>query len=449
MENKLVESKYNLIVDMGNKMMVYNTKKGSVLKVNEDDYLMVKDILQNPDNHTSNSNIDMFINNGFIVNKDIDELQEIKEVHELYKKDNKSIFITMLPAEYCNFRCPYCFIHTYRDKHMQKDIYSRVYKFIENTLKENIGEQTYLYLSWFGGEPLLAYENIVNFTKEVQSLNEKYKVKLYCGITTNGYKLDYKSFNTLVESGVTNYQVTFDGDKENHDSLRFLSDGTGTFDTILNNIRDIKLNCNDNDKFSFDIRINFLRTSVDSVYRLIDKVADIIKGDNRFTIYCRPVFDFETSRDTINDLKSDICRVDEGIKTQTEFAFYIEDKLNRKSKDRMFNPLPQPTPIWCSIERKNSFIVGADGKLFLCDSNINDDLSIGKINEDGSITYNEKVTEWKKPIFEFESANKCVECKLLPICMGGCKRCRINDNLNPCFWSEEQLKDSMKKYLLK
>jgi len=59
-------------------------------------------------------------------------------------------------------------------------------------------------------------------------------------ITTNAYKLNFSTFNSLVNFGVTAYQITLDGPSEIHDQQRVLANGRGTFKTIWNNLLDIR-----------------------------------------------------------------------------------------------------------------------------------------------------------------------------------------------------------------
>ena len=45
-----------------------------------------------------------------------------------------------------------------------------------------------------------------------------------------------------------------------------------------------------------------------------------------------------------------------------------------------------------------------------------------------------------------EIVKKCLECRFLPICMGGCNRARLVSGMNPCYWTEEIIYDAMKEY---
>ena len=65
---------------------------------------------------------------------------------------NKSLELTLLPTEKCNFRCTYCYEDFLIGK-MKPWIRSGVKSLIEKRVDMGLRN---LNLSWFGGEPLLA-----------------------------------------------------------------------------------------------------------------------------------------------------------------------------------------------------------------------------------------------------------------------------------------------------
>lgn len=441
-------SRYNINVETGkDTLLMYNTSSGAIVSVDKENYLNVKNMLENPNSDIANVK-DILIENGFIVHEELDEVDNIKKRHEDFKKSNNSrLAVTLMPAEHCNCKCPYCFVFTYRNKVMSKDIYDNAYDLLINKLKTHKGEEKFKFvLEWFGGEPTLQLEEVIQFTKKISEIKEVYDFDFTSNIVTNGYLLSYDNFKRMLDAGVKNYQLTFDGDKEHHDKLRILKNNEGTFDVILKNIKDIRNLSSKDDKFQIDIRINFLKSTTKSVYNLIDKLADIIDGDKRFSIYCRPIYNFETTRDDIDQLESDIYTIEEGIRIQTDFAFYIKKKLGVEEVTRIFDPLPKPTQAWCRHESGSSYIIGANGDVFMCDTNIGDEFSLGKLSANGEIKYNNTGEEWKKPVFELDGIDKCLECKTLPICVGGCRRVRITEKLQPCFWTEKNIIETIKKY---
>lgn len=246
------------------------------------------------------------------------------------------------------------------------------------------------------------------------------------------------------------FQVTFDGAKESHDVTRKLKDGSGgTFDTIMDNIKAIKNSVTDELQFEMAIRINFMKNTYKAVYDLIDELSEIINGDKRFIIYCRPVYNFETERKNIENIQDDIFTIEEGLQKQTEFTLYIANKLYRKETIRSISDyLPLPATRWCGEDSLLNIIVGYDGSIYFCDTLIGDEqFCVGILKEDGSIDYNEKNEEWRKSIFDMENIKQCIKCKCLPTCMGSCKRERIYlKNATPCLYKEEDIYNYMQIY---
>jgi uncharacterized protein len=451
MSNGLNLSYYNFKLDRPTKkeLLIYNTRTGSIIKFEKEDYAIIKEIINNlNDIDENNVYLKTLKENGFITAFDFDELKAVKNMYLAGSKRENFISLTLLPAEHCNFACPYCFIYTYREKRMDKSTYDAIYNYIFDKVKDYKGEEQFtLRINWFGGEPTLEIDNILKFSTRILSLQEKFGLYYQSSMITNGYLMNYNNFELLTNAGILHYQFTFDGDQKFHNKVRYLKGKQPTFDVIFNNIKYIKRYSNANKDFRLDIRINFLKPTVPSVYDLIDKLGEVIQQDVRFNIYCRPVYDFPTSRDTNELLSNDYMGREEGIRQQMDFQFYIDKVLMKeKNEIRISNPLPEPTIGWCSSEINNSFIIGADRSIFTCDTNIDDKFSIGQIDKDGQIQINEN-SEWRKPLYEMENVRVCLECRLLPICQGGCRRVRLTDNALPCFWTDELIQENMEKYL--
>lgn len=78
------------------------------------------------------------------------------------------------------------------------------------------------------------------------------------------YLLDRKMAKTLKRLSINSVQITIDGPKEVHDRRRILRNGKGTFDRIIENIRNI------HDILRVSIRINVDKENADRVFELID-----------------------------------------------------------------------------------------------------------------------------------------------------------------------------------
>lgn len=448
-------SYYNYLLDNDDgTQIIYNTKTGAIDIVESENKDKVEEILAGQQKYDSEDELFAYMmEQGYVIEKDRSEIDDIREWSEMANNAENIANLTILPTETCNFTCPYCFIYTFRDRHMTEDVYDNIFKYIKKFFEKNKEKEfCYLGLSWFGGEPLLVTNQIITFMHRIIELKKQYpNVSMKSEITTNGYLLTYDIFEKLLDAGIDKYQVTLDGDAENHDKLRTLSGKRPTFDTIYKNVLKIKEKADKNTQFIFVIRGNFLRSSIKNCEKLLQMYKQDLSDDNRFRIYFRPVYNFETDRDDISEVETDICGEEEGVAIQNRLSISSLDETDNVL-EKVSNPLPMPTQAWCTSIKHNAHIIGYDGAIFSCDTMIVEkDKAIGILNSEGDIILNKNAEIWKKSIFESQErlgkmAEECIRCKLLPVCMGGCNRARLMSGKNPCFWTDELIYSAMKSY---
>lgn len=445
----LIRSRYNFSVLLPEgRLALYNSKTGAVVVSEAGQLAMMQAVLDRPEDHTQNPFLPSLVSQGFLVDDTHDEIADIRGWYAAFVTDQRLLHVTMLPAEACNFACPYCFQYNKRHLFMKPWVYRAVLRLIERSTLENRnqGEQTYVKLSWFGGEPTLATREIVAFSKELKKLRDRVGFELRCGMVTNGYLLTPRLFRRLLAAGVRDFQVTLDGDQPAHDKLRVLKDGGPTFATIYRNLKGIA-ELPQEFQFRMGIRANFVRTTVPSAKNLIDMFVSDFGHDPRFFLYCRPVYSFLTTRTDIDAVAPDICTLEEGLGFQNMLALMILERLGLNELGRMFDPLPRPIPAWCPQERWYSYVFGADGLLFACDTLLGDDkYAIGRILPTGDVEYSQNAAKWKAVALS-AGENACISCKLLPICMGGCARARFaTPSESPCLWREDDILRGLRAY---
>ena len=91
-------------------------------------------------------------------------------------------------------------------------------------------------ITWFGGEPLLAWRRVARMAAAVSVLAERSHRRVEQFLTTNGYLLTPNVASALVASGVRWIHVTIDGCGEGQDTRRVLKTGVGTYDRVLANL---------------------------------------------------------------------------------------------------------------------------------------------------------------------------------------------------------------------
>ena len=73
--------------------------------------------------------------------------------------------------------------------------------YIENRLLE--GKIRKVVVDWFGGEPTMNMECIINMGEDIHRICKKYGVEYTSGITTNGYLLNEKNVEALYNAHVS------------------------------------------------------------------------------------------------------------------------------------------------------------------------------------------------------------------------------------------------------
>ncbi len=132
-------------------------------------------------------------------------------------------------TERCNLRCRYCVYSGHyptRRTHSGRDMSletakTAVEKFLLNSTDD-------IYISLYGGEPLLAFGLMKEIVTHVKSLTSK---KLYWNLTTNGTLLDDHVIDFLIKNDFS-ITVSLDGPQSIHDRYRVDAQGNGSFQRI-------------------------------------------------------------------------------------------------------------------------------------------------------------------------------------------------------------------------
>jgi uncharacterized protein len=169
---------------------------------------------------------------GFVVDDDLNEMDVIKSKFDVLRMPNQ-YYLMVLPTYQCNLRCWYC-VQKHEDLFMSKETVEKIKSLIIRKLSdETINE---LHLSWFGGDSLLAYDIVLELTKFAKEYALSLGKKFSSVITTNGTLLTPSRIDALRDAGVVNYQITIDGDRETHNSVKELGE-ISAYDRTLENIQ--------------------------------------------------------------------------------------------------------------------------------------------------------------------------------------------------------------------
>lgn len=429
---KLKHSIYNIVTKYNDQNLIFNTKKGYLITLDNSNYDKFCDLKEITDEDTITS----LKSYGFITNKENDELLELKLNHSIAKFDTKNLFLTIQTTNDCNFSCPYCY-QSHEKLKLDDDKLNILKKFISNKISEGV---TDIHIHWFGGEPLLNSDCILKLEEYLVELKQETnnKLKIENSITTNGYLLNKDLILKISEkTNIKSFQITIDGPKEIHDKTRKLKNDLGTFTTLINNVKDVL-------KTSKNIKI-FLRTNlnkgnidyIDNYLRLLHDEGLI--GNERLKLHFNQTHKFD-NKSHIDDDK--IFFSDQKEYAQKLLGVY---KLLFKYKV----PVPQYSPLAymnCQFDSINTFLISPELKLFFCSASENGPFfELGYIDNCGNVNlYSNYYKKIDRNIF---SKEKCIKCKLLPLCMGGCNYLETC-NHEECIPEKYIFEDLIKLYAL-
>lgn len=400
--NYYQESKFS------NSYLIYNSLKRNIVRVGIDDAKSVGIYENGP----SSANITYqfhneqleksLLENGLIVPLTYDEDYE---AHLKYLEEVSApvLGLTIVPTYRCNFRCPYCYQDHENSMIMHQDVQDSIIKFV----KKHISNYTSVEISWFGGEPLLCIDMILRINAAVKKIcNERFKT-FKSSITTNGYCLTKTNFEKLLDVGVKRYFVTLDGLCVNHDKQRYLSNGGGSFETIIKNLQDISL-ISQTRKFIINIRSNISKTNIGNLNEYLSYMFERFSKDQRFAFFFRRVYDWggdsiKNFEDNLLEDNGDLCIINELLETDYKMN-YLEYFLDLTGS------------LVCYASKMNHFIVNPDGSINKCTcADTSGNNAVGNLSLSGQMNLNRSlIGQWCS---QYTESSICNTCYFAGICL--------------------------------
>lgn len=412
---KYVASQFNLVIkeDAG-KVLVFNTFSGCVCTLE-------KDVFNSICNNIIDEKWPYFndlISQGIIVIKEIDQVGMILQHENLAKfsNDKKNLSFVIAPTLKCNLRCYYCFESSQNDcKVMDEATMQDVLKFIENSFGQ---ETESLRINWFGGEPLLAKDFIIKFSKEIKKITDKHNVKYTSSMITNGVFLTKETAKNLKQIGeLQSVQITLDGSKDEYCKRK----GTTpvVFEKVIQNI------CDCADIVRISIRLNCDGSNYNDILNIVDDLFTNHHLTKKIGVYLAPITDY-------NGNGFDVCNNKEFSKLLIKFNQHLKttypdyplklDELNAKK-------------CYCALKKCINYAIGPNGELYTCEH----DFGVKEFII-GDVKNGEYFTDYHRKFLELKLSEKCKKCKLLPLCLGGCPSMRYNQKKDVCCITEPYVK---------
>lgn len=397
------------------KHVLYNSRTNALVLINSEEYISYENYVKNG-TPISNKELEGSLEyGGFIVPKDVNEIDLIRYNLFRTRYNTSYLGLTIAPTLDCNFRCIYCYEKdSLSPIIMTTDIQEKVVEFV----KSNVQTIKQLSVTWYGGEPLLAFNIIEYLSEQFISICNEYNVSYNAGIVTNGYLLNHEKVSKFEKLKISSVQVTLDGSETEHNKRRPLKGGLPTFETIISNLKNSK----DFFPCKVSIRVNTDKSNVEQ----IDDILSIIKENNLDDIVSIYLAKVDNTNNSYNDANCFLAKEFASV----DYNFKIKNKFN------MINSFPRLVYNACGADSQTSFVINADGNIYKCWDDIGiPDRVIGSLVRPS--VGNVKVL--MDYMLYDPTEDECKRCKFLPICMGGCPHKRLFDRVNRCTYMKYRL----------
>ena len=356
----------------------------------------------------SKEELDYFVQNSILVISD-DDLVENLHLHSMARLfSRKTLVLTIAPTQSCNFACSYCYEHFRKSSPMDDATAESIIKYVKYA-KDNDGLEV-LYLTWYGGEPLLQVDRVCSLSSQLSDMGLKIKEN---NIITNGFFLNDASIKKLISAGINEIQVTLDGDRDTHNKRRPLLNGNGSYDRIIENL-DNFFSKNYDQYMTLAIRVNIDRNNYSDYYETYQWFRTRYKG-HQFIIYPGIIVLDE------NDSCSHTCFSRNEV---TDIFINLYKKYGIIS-EKIY---PDSISIECKARSPYAnMLIGSRGEIYKCFEDLGiEDRIVGNINDPIKWSNFKEIARYATGIDHYLS-EECRKCPYIPICNGGCPRRRYEN----------------------
>lgn len=337
---------------------------------------------------------------GALVPDDLDEHARYAQVYRQASQDRSTLGLVCVLTWACNLRCPYCFERGL-DGAREALAGARLEALLQAARAQCEQDHSqHLAVMLFGGEPLLMPEACERLLSELAGWCHATGRRFTGSLSTNGTLLDVERVRRLAPY-LAVAQVTFDGPRDVHDTLRVPPNGQGTYDHILQAIHRLLAA-----GVAVNVRLQASAATRARLPELVRALADAgLVGHPRvrFTLAALQRFGCRTC-----SLGDDL--LEPGSEVWTQIQASAPDLL------------PAPTPVAqilpCMMSG-NHLCVAPDGALYKCITEVGRaERAVGHLSAGGRFEFDAQHAEFmaRDPL-SFEC---CRACALLPLCGGGC-----------------------------
>ncbi|UCD16282.1 MAG: radical SAM protein, partial [Candidatus Zixiibacteriota bacterium] len=396
--------------------LIFNAMTGAMVQVGKDSVAAAERLLYDPRQFVVETDADRALMDAvkqarILIDGDIDEMKLLRLRANAMKFGTDHFYLSVRPTEDCNLACTYC-RETLTKGKMSPENQEALAKWVAGKVSGLKG----MTVAWTGPEPLMAFDVIGNLTTEFRKACGDHKTEYNALLTTNGYFMIPRVIDKFRDLRINAIHITLDGPPETHNRQRPLKNGKGNFDRILDNLIHLSETL---EEIKIVICVNCDESAVSSVPDLFPLIPEVVRKKSWVFFGSTPVDCCGESRDTFiepelageKERRSDLmelCRI------AASYGF------------RIFLPRYAPLDNHRNKGHFNRYAVDMNCGLSKCLVPFDNMRQIGRIFQDGIVEINMPVlTEWVVP--DPLDHEICKDCKILPLCLDSCIRCKSLD----------------------
>lgn len=306
------------------------------------------------------------------------------QIKDSYHSLKSQIIVNI--TEQCNLRCQYCkfsgsyrYARTHTNRSIQKEVLEQIPNFIARYFDSN-EEFT---LGFYGGEPLLRFNELKWLTLAVKKSHPKCRNAL----TTNGVLLNSREVIEFLARHHFNIYISLDGEQDIHDRYRVDYSGKGTFHRIFENMQFIR------EFFPeyYKNHVHYVVTlsppydleKVFSIFTRIVSERNVVRFShvdaNDTSFFDK--FDMEMERKVFREQRKFFFeRFIDGLPQPDDILdfFFGEELAKMDNRDCFPLTMKQIHPNGACLPGQNRIFITVDGKLGMCEK-VSDKLTIGDV----------------------------------------------------------------------
>lgn len=402
------KSRYNFIRQIDNQSVLYNAQTEAIAILNPEVAQLYNEHSVDDLRHLHPDFFRFLCDKKYLLDDDCDEpLAQLKR-WQTVDEDPRYFSVTVNSTLNCNLCCWYCYENHTGKLNMTTEVMERVKKLISRQLSQP-GLECF-YLNFFGGEPLLNFDNVAKTLLDyVNTESKRYGKKVILSFVTNGVLLTKEILYYLNSLGFPVYfQITLDGNEDIHNSIRHTKTNGPTYRTILKNAARIL----EYPEMYLVMRCNFTSASLPA---FIDVASDLEAWKSDPSLYHDnlTVDLHQVWQDCSNTDMTDIKSMERNVREAFAFAQLHVTPVKRANRYR------------CYADRKNSLVVNYNGDVFRCTArDFITEKREGILLPDGSVEWNERSqlrdsVKWNNPV--------CLKCNIYPLCCGMCSQNKLEN----------------------